>query len=209
MPDYRSRYRSEGLSFERPVLFVQNKFAVEWAEGPVNYLPLDLLRMILERALPKFDVVYSRPRVLPPRAGFTSDHNMFCDYPDFSLVRRFPGVLILEDHIEQSGADYNLTKLQILAKAHRFIAVQGGGAHLLACFGDSLMALLHRKGEEDPHAYAAGPYKYLAETPPLLFVARDRQQLWHAAGLVCDARQVEDKFSFYLSQRQSFRDLKM
>lgn len=209
MPDYRRRYGSEGLTFDRPVLFIQNKFTVEWGEGPINYLPLDFLARTIERATARFDVVYSRPRTLPPPAGFSSDHNSFCDYPDLSVVRRFPQVLILEDHCEQTGADYNLTKLQILAKTWRFIAVQGGGAHLLACFGDSVMALLHRRGEEDPHAYAAGPYKYLAETPPWLFVARDWKQLWRATGLVCDARHADGKFSFHLDQKDSFLELRM
>jgi hypothetical protein len=191
MPDYRARFAGEGMAFERPVLFVQNKFCVEWGEGPINYLPLKALERLFTLAGDRFDVVYSRPRALERRGAYAADDNSDCDYPDLALARRFPAVLVLEDHVVANGLDYNLTKLQIAAKAHLFVAVQGGGAHLLACFGDSLLLLLHRVGDEYPHCYAAGPYTYLADPPPLLLVARDTAPLMRGIELVADARLVE------------------
>lgn len=184
-PDYRSRYRGQGQTFSRPVLFVQNKFCLEWGRGPINFLPLDLLDRLLTRASARFDIVYSRPRPLVREVGFTHDNNAYCDYPDIALVRRRGGAVILEDLCEQTGAPYNLTKLEILAKSNLFVAVQGGGAHLLACFGNSLMLLLHYIGDEYPHAYEAGPYKYLANPAPTLLLARDHGQMEHGVDLVC------------------------
>jgi hypothetical protein len=176
MPDYRARYRSQGASFPRPVLFVQNKFEVEDSRGPINYLPVQALDKLFERTADRFDVVYSRPRALPRASGYTADDNDDCDYPDLQVARRYGHVTVLEDLCRQTGAPYNLTKLEILAKSRLFVGVQGGGAHLLACFGDSLLLLLHYFGNEFPHAYALGPYKYLATPAPLLLLARRH---WH------------------------------
>jgi hypothetical protein len=177
MPDYRARYGGQGLRFERPVLFIQNKFTVEWDIGPINYLPIWALKGLLHSAAGRFDIVYSRPGARPVSGGYASDANDHCEYPDLPVVRGFGDVLVLEDFCAERGAPYNLTKLEILAKSHVFAAVQGGGAHLLACFGNALMLLLHREGEEYPHAYASGPYKYLSTPAPVLMLARDREGL--------------------------------
>lgn len=193
MPDYRARYAGEGMRFERPVLFIQNKFCVEWGEGPINYLPLKALERLFALAGEQFDVVYSRPRAMGGRDDYAADDNSDCDYPDLSMARRFPSVLVLEDYVAANGLDYNRTKLQIAAKAHLFVAVQGGGAHLLACFGDSLLLLLHRVGDEYPHCYAAGPYTYLADPPPLLLIARDTAPLMRGIDLVAEARSADGR----------------
>jgi hypothetical protein len=113
--------------------------------------------------------------------GFVGDHNTNCEYPDLDIARRYPQVEILEEICLETGADYNTTKLEILAKSHLFVAVQGGGAHALACFGNSLFLLLDREiqgvgdpeRQEFPHAYVAGPYKYLSTPPPILLVVRN------------------------------------
>jgi len=184
VPDYRTEYRSQGMTFGRPVLFIQNKFTVEWEMGPINYLPLQLLEVLFSFASDRFDVVYSRPGALPTGTGYTSDHNTHCEYPDMELARRFSNVVILEALCADTGAPYNLTKLEILAKSHLFVGVQGGGAHLLACFGDSLLLLLHSRGLEYPHAYAVGPYKYLSHTPPVLLLARSFEQLAQGVAII-------------------------
>lgn len=193
MPDYRAAYRAAGPGFERPILFVQNKFCIEWNSGPINYMPLQALNDIFALAGTRFDVVYSRPREMGAVADYTTDNNHDCDYPDLLLARRFPQVIVLEDFCRQTGSPYNLTKLQILAKCHVSIAVQGGGAHLLACFGDALMLLLHREGPEHPHAYKAGAYKYLADPPPLLLVAHDRAQFARGVALIADMSEKDGK----------------
>ena len=136
----------------------------------------------------RFDVVYSRPRSAMTDAGYSPDQNQHCEYPDLALVGRFPKVLVLEDYCARAGAPYNRTKLEILAKTHLFVAVQGGGAHLLACFGRALMLVLHYQGQEDPHAYAAGPYKYLADPAPVLMVARTHEQLIIGLTVIAAAR---------------------
>ncbi len=176
MPDYRARYRDQGQAFAKPLLFVQNKFSVEASRGPINYLPLRELEMLFEQTEGRFDVVYSRPRTLPRASGYTIDRNDDCTYPDLPLVQRFKHVMSLEDLCIDNNTPYNLTKLEILAKCHLFIAVQGGGANVLANFGQSLLLVLHYHGHEYPHAYKIGPYKYLATPAPVLMLARRHWQ---------------------------------
>jgi hypothetical protein len=178
IPDFRSQYKDRGRKFDRPVLFIQNKFTVEWKLGPINYVPLIALKAFFKLSVDRFDIVYSRPRDNIIGEGYTPDiSNVHCEYPDIALARQFENVEILEESCLRDGTDYNTTKLEIAAKTHVFVASQGGGAHLLACFGNSLLLVLHRMGPEYPHAYAAGPYKYLSDPPPVLMVARDNEQL--------------------------------
>ncbi len=173
-PDYRLHFMHKGRRFDRPVLFIQNKFAVEWNEGPVNYIPLDGLQRLLDLTAKQFDVVYSRPR--ERAAGYSWDHSAACDYPDRPVIQKFTHVTDFEAECQARGGNYNQAKLEVLAKSHLFVAVQGGGAHLLACFGESLILLLHNAGEEYPHAYRHGPYKYLSAKPPKLLVARNTDE---------------------------------
>lgn len=176
-PDYRSHFKDRGRSFDRPILFIQNKFTVEWNTGPINYLPIFAIERLLRLSVNRFQVIYSRPRVTSDGTGYTGDSTRICEYPDLPLVRSFDNAIVLEEMCVDEGLDYNQAKLEILAKTHLFVSVQGGGASVLAYFGDSLMLVLHREGREFPHAYAKGPYKYLADPPPLLLVARDNHQL--------------------------------
>ncbi|MGH9895596.1 MAG: hypothetical protein ACREA0_27160, partial [bacterium] len=145
--------------------------------GPINYLPIFAIEKLLRLSLNRFHVIYSRPRMTTGETGYTADFTRICEYPDLGLVRSFQNVSVLEEMCADVGSDYNRIKLEILAKSHLFVSVQGGGGHILACFGDSLLLVLHREGREYPHAYAKGPYKYLADPPPLLLVARDNNQL--------------------------------
>lgn len=183
-PDYRSHFKHKGKRFDRPVLFIQNKFTVEWKEGPVNYIPLDSLQRLLELTANKFDVVYSRPR--EGTAGYSWDHNSACDYPDRAVIRHFTQVIDLEAECLATAGNYNEAKLEVLAKSHLFVAAQGGGAHLLACFGESLLLLLHNAGDEYPHAYQHGPYKYLSAKPPKLLVALNTEEFKAGVEIVGD-----------------------
>lgn len=209
MPDYRARYRSEGLKFARPVLFIQNKFCVEWRAGPINFIPLNALELLFALSSNRFDVVYSRPREIDGKSDYAADENLACEYPDLAVARGFPGVMVLEDFCERSNTPYNLAKLQILAKAHLLIGVQGGGGHLLACFGDALMLMLHREGEEYPHAYAAGPYKYLASPPPVLMVARTAADFNRGASVIASAKVGNGDVTFDRKWLPAIKDLRL
>ena len=190
-PDYRQHFVRAGRHFHRPVLFIQNKFTVEWGEGPINYLPLNSLQRLLQLTANTFDVVYSRPR--GRAAGYSYDDNSTCDYPDRAMISQFAHVTDFEEACQSTSENYNQAKLEVLAKSHLFVAAQGGGAHLLACFGQSLLLVLHNVGPEYPHAYRHGPYKYLSSIPPLLLVAKDTEELNAAIEMVGNVRMQDSK----------------
>lgn len=181
-PDYRTHYARRGMTFQRPVIFIQNKFTIEWNIGPVNYIPVRSLLEFLEQAKSRFTVVYSRPgSAANAPIGYSRDRNRELGYPDGRLTEKFPDLIHLERMCADQALDYNQTKLELLAKSNLYIAVQGGGAHLMAAFGHSLMLMLDREenlgreGREYPHAYQHGPYKYLSKVPPKLLVTRSFQ----------------------------------
>ena len=183
-PDYRRHYANSGMHFEKPVIFIQNKYTIEWEIGPINYLPLRGLSKFLEQVSDSFDVVYSRPNNVPSSNGYSKDHNAELNYPDTDILARFPQVMNLEKMCINNGKDYNRTKLEILSKTHFFVGVQGGGAHLFSYFGNSILLLLHIRGYEYPHAYQKGPYKYLSSSPPKLLLARNFDDFIHALKLL-------------------------
>ncbi len=208
-PDYRARYAGQGRTFARPVLFIQNKFTVDWESGPINFLPLFALDHLFKTCADRFDIVYSRPRALGRDVGYTIDHNTFCDYPDFNLARRFENVLILEDHCEATGAQYNLTKLEILAKAHVYVVAHGGGANLIACFNNALMLLFERDGMEFPFSYTRGHYKHFARPPPVLLYARTRKALRKGLKVIDGVRVEGDAVFVAPGARSALRALRI
>jgi hypothetical protein len=182
-PDYRAHYAGSARRFDKPTLFIQNKFTVEFDFGPINFLPLGPLKVLLEVAQQRFQVVYSRPGARLVDDGYGHDSNSFCHYPDLLMIKRgFPEVLVLEQMAAEEKRHYNELKLEVLAGTHLFFSVQGGGAHILAAFNNSLLAVLHRRGAEDPHAYEKGPYKYLSTPPPKLIVMRSDEELVETIG---------------------------
>jgi hypothetical protein len=199
-PDYRAFYKTRARRFSRPTLFIQNKFTAEWGYGPINYLPLTYLNDLLSLTAAKFQIVFSRPGARQFGAGYSVDHNPFCDYPDLDVVRKFQDAIVLEEFAGRERRSYNEVKLEILAGAHLFLAVQGGSAHILAAFGNSLLAILHRRGEEFPHAYQHGPYKYLSNDPPEVLIARNDVELECAIKVLASATVVNDRAVFDVSE---------
>ena len=207
-PDYRRQYAKTGMRFERPVIFVQNKFAIEWNVGPINYIPIVGLNKLLERTSERFDVVYSRPGSIDTTAtAYSADLNFELSYPDAQMLARFRTVYHLEKLCADEGLDYNQTKLEILAKSRMFVAVQGGGAHVMSCFGNSFMLLLDRNedlapdGNEYPHAYRHGPYKYLAKVPPHLVVLRSFRDFLVGLRIFGDIEMQNDRIILPLNSK--------
>ena len=183
-PNYRQHYQDSGEKFDKPIIFIQNKFIIEWHIGPINYLPLILLRRFLIQTKDAFTVIYSRPTKHINRTGFSIDENYEIDYPDRAILSEFKHTIDLESFCSEQELDYNTTKLKLMAQAHIFVGVQGGGAHAIAYFDHSLLLLLHhidylgqREQYEYPHAYKYGPYKYLNHHSLTLAVACNLAEL--------------------------------
>lgn len=213
-PDFRRQYATADSGFDRPILYVQNKFVIEWGIGPINFIPLNALERLLEWTKDRFQIVYSRAETMNNRR-YASDQNSGLDYPDLDIVRRHPHALHFEQHCRDAGGHYNEMKLAMLAKTHLFVATQGGGAHILACFGNSLMLLLDRadihgeEGAEYPHAYRSGPYKYLSTPSPMLMVARNHADFTRGLRVMADAKVSDGSIALHERHLPTLEELRL
>lgn len=203
-PDLRSRFRAMPLSCglegeSRPLLIIHNKHANEWGKGPVNAIGMATLDAIFCALKHEFIIVYMRHGMAEADSGYVGDHNeVFCDFDDRALLRRHPDVLVFGDlfatHRRATGdADLNRFKMALMARCHRFISSQGGGAHQIALLSGSMFVVLHRWGFEEHWAYDEGYYAFMARVPPLLAVCRNDQDLIRAIQLFPGSVVVGDR----------------
>ena len=163
-------------SFERSlkgsqILFIQNKFCVEWDEGPINFLSLDLLHQIFEKTKGKFNVVYSRQGILSNESalGISIDHNQELNFADLELCTNYPHVKVLEKRRFGDLRPYNSRKLYWINKAFLLAGVQGGSNYPWAYLKKDAL-ILHKQGRETEFSYEQGFYRYLSNPPLALKV---------------------------------------
>ncbi len=203
-PDLRARFGAMQLGIDigspaRPLLIIHNKHNLEWKTGPINCIPLDALDAIFRVLKHDFTIVYIRHGMAPPEGGFVDDHNdALPGYDDAALLLRHPEVhgfdRLFDAYRAASGDDdVNRFKAMLLARCHRFISSQGGGAHQIAMFSGSLLVVLHRRGFEEQWAYYPGYYSFLAPVPPVLAVCRTEAELMRALVLFGGSVVVNDR----------------
>lgn len=164
-PDYAVRYAPVGES-DRPSLFIQNKFCIEFGRGPINYLPLEGLAYLFENTQEHWRILYARQGVdASVTPSYAADSNLALPFPDGELCERYPHVDVID--LRAHGADYNSAKLEAMAGASALLGVQGGATHAFSYF-DVPTLIWHQKGAEDRFSYWHGHYQYMTErTTPL------------------------------------------
>jgi hypothetical protein len=182
-PDLRARFasykvpRQIALS-EKPILIIHNKYNLEWDFGPINHIPLDLLDQLLSELSSRYTVVYVR-HTADSSPGYSKDHNISLAFDDRKVLERYPTVLNFEDlyKAQDSPYDLNTFKNAIYSRCYHFISSQGGGAHHIALFSGSLIAIFHKAGHETRWAYSDGYYSFMANPPPVRLICADRADL--------------------------------
>ena len=166
-------------SFERSlkgaeVLFIQNKFCIEWDEGPINFLSIDLLHQIFEKTKGRFNVVYSRQGILSNDSalGISIDHNKELNFDDLELCEKYPHVMVLEKRRFGDLRPYNSRKLHWINKAFLLAGVQGGSNYPWAYLKKDAL-ILHKRGRETEFSYEHGFYRYLSNPPLALKVVNN------------------------------------
>jgi hypothetical protein len=166
-------------SFERSlkgaeVLFIQNKFCIEWDEGPINFLSIDLLHQIFEKTKGRFNVVYSRQGILSNDSalGISIDHNKELNFDDLELCEKYPHVMVLEKRRFGDLRPYNSRKLHWINKAFLLAGVQGGSNYPWAYLKKDAL-ILHKRGRETEFSYENGFYRYLSNPPLALKVVNN------------------------------------
>jgi hypothetical protein len=203
-PDLRARFRAMKLGVEigsptRPLLIIHNKHTNEWGEGPINHINIPTLDKIFSVLKHEFTIVYIRHGMAPLDAGFNEDHlETLPGFDDRGLLKRHPDILTFDELFAEHRAvtgdhDLNRFKMMLLARCHRFISCQGGGAHQMALLNGSLFVVLHRRGLEEHWAYFPGYYSFLAPSPPLLSVCRNDDELIGALPLFAGSFIANDR----------------
>ena len=124
---YKSIYE---LEFEKPLLVISNKYQMEWNGGPINYINLDLLKIIFEMCKDKFQIIYNRPG----QNDIVNDGSPQKDWDDWSLAH-YMNIPVMQDLQKEYDMDYNTTQMAVLSNCDYHISTQGGNSALAAYFG--------------------------------------------------------------------------
>jgi hypothetical protein len=184
-PDLRAKFGREALKVtfdSRPLLVIHNKHNIEWAEGVFNFIPLDTLDVLFRLYKKAFNVVYIRHGMKGLDATFSHDMSTETPFEDAALLARHPEVHGFDDlyasHVAAGGEpDLNRFKNILYSRCHRFISVQGGGAHHIAMFSGAVLIVLHQRGREVEWAYGPGYYGFMAQPAPVRLICRDPDEL--------------------------------
>lgn len=194
-PDLRKVYANQELVFAKPLLVINNKYVKEWGIEPMNFIPLDELRSLVEGLKDSFQIVYLRPGISRLPNSYSDDANFPEAFEDQSLMDQYPEVIIFDDLLnDQKGRyEYNHLKNLLFANCFYFITSQGGGAHHCATFSGSLVIVLHTAGHEKRFAYSNGFYKYYANPSPLTLLCEDRRQIRDFLPILLDSHVFEGR----------------
>jgi hypothetical protein len=204
-PDFRRIFRAlplpkdfETRLIDKPLLIIHNKYTDEWDSGPINHISLHCLERIFTEFKNVFTIVYIRHGIRTLSHGYVIDENTIMQFDDATLLEEHPEVILFDDlfdnyQSETGAADVNAFKNALCSRSYRIITSQGGGAHHLAYFSGSVMAILHRQGLEEELAYGDGFYDYLANPSPIRLCCRTEDELLEACGLFHGSEVVDGR----------------
>jgi hypothetical protein len=144
------------LSFEKPVMVIQNKYSLEWGRRAYNYFSLNVLEDIFDTFGDAHTIIYIRPK--GREKNFYKDQNAILKFQDYQLIRQKyrKKVLTMGDFWwKLRGLDFNQRQFAIHACADKHIAVSGGNACLAAYFGGDLLMF----DSKDSHVSGRGVWK--------------------------------------------------
>ena len=167
---------------------MRDKYNIEWRGAPANYISLTALDEIFRRLEHAFAIVYIRHGMAGRDPGYSEDFNLGLPFGDREVLERHPGVRSFDElyraHVSGGGSyDINTFKNVLYSRCRHFISSQGGGAHHIAFFSGSRLAIMHRKGPETEWAYRDGFYTFVSDVPPLLTVCASDDELLASLGL--------------------------
>ena len=140
-------YKNEVYRYDKPILVIANRYNMEWDGPPISYFSTELLKIMVERLQPHYQIIYNRPR---PQ-HITMDNSDIYDMDEYAmLAKEYPQVILMEDLYKENKAaanNFNHLQLMIYANADRFLSIHGGTATLASYFG-GMNIILSKKGPE-------------------------------------------------------------
>lgn len=134
------------LKFDKEVVVIQNKYALEWLQGIFNTFDIPFLEKIFDTLSEKYQIIYIRPDENIPKYYY--DDNKIHKFNDYEFIKeKYPNVVTIKDILlERSDLCYNTAQFAIHSTSKKHISVSGGNACLSAYFGGDLIIFDSKKG---------------------------------------------------------------
>lgn len=173
-PPFKEYYKNDEYKFDKPVVFITNKYNMEHGEIPLGYFNIPCLYELFDYFKEKgYTVIYKR--ATNKEKEFTIDQNEYNSLEqgyhditanvdgigvitDFELCKYFDNVILIDDLVKESKYSYNETQLKIMANCIRFVTVCGGNSILSSLFGGTVISYIHKGKELRPNYF--GPNSY-------------------------------------------------
>lgn len=137
-PPLKEIFKDKNIKFEKEVIVIQNKFAIEWGKKPYNYFDLDILEKLFIYLSNKYQIVYIRPESANKK-GYFQDNNQILNFNDYGLIKdRFPHIFTLKDFMSKED-NFNKLQFKIHANSSKHICVSGGNACIASYFGGEVL----------------------------------------------------------------------
>jgi hypothetical protein len=150
VPPYKTYYNTDKFKFDKPMIFVSNRYNVEHGKPPMGYFDIPFLYEVFNHLTESgYGVIYKRPK----NTEFPLDQNeangMNMGYRDIvadvdgvgkitdhQLTEFYEDVVLMDDLINSTDTNtYNEIQLQVLSKVSGFVTMGGGGSLLCSMFG--------------------------------------------------------------------------
>ena len=174
-PPFKEQYKNEEVKFDKPIVFISNKFNLEHGQTPYGFFDIQCLHEIFSYLTTKgYAVVYKR--VSNTEKHFTIDqnerdslavgyHNILADVEDvgvmtdYDLTKYFDDVYLFDDVVEKyNHYTYNEVQLKVMANCKRFITVCGGNSILSSFFDGTVISYVHKGKELRPNYFGENSY---------------------------------------------------
>ncbi|GJP64982.1 hypothetical protein CLOP_g21912 [Closterium sp. NIES-67] len=133
-----------------PLVMISNKYEIEWAEPPANFIDVPTLLTVIHEFLNKgYYVVYNRPGKSIKADPEQGDRDDLGDHPrlaeEFGSEARFR--TMQQIHEVWPSLDFNEVQFRMMARSSCFVSVQGGSSVLSSYWGGKNV-IFYRKGWE-------------------------------------------------------------
>lgn len=174
VPPYADHFANDEFKFDRPTIFLTNKYNLEHGEVPYGFFDIESLYKIFTLLDEKgYNVVYKRAS--NKEKEFTIDQNeansLSSGYhdikanvegvgivTDYKFTEFFNNVFLIDSLVEQSSYGYNETQLKVMANCSGFITVCGGNSILSSMFGKPTISYVHKGKELRPNYFGPDTY---------------------------------------------------
>ena len=149
-PPYRSIYKNNIITFEKPIFVIHNKHNIEWNTSYINFINVDTLQYIFNKLKDKYQIIYIRQTNKIKHENYSYDNNeikISDDLKDYELIDNefSETVITFNDLLKQYNYIYNELLLMLYSNCDNYISTQGGASITMSFFYKKML-ILHIDG---------------------------------------------------------------